>query len=315
MRWPRLLAIRQSLAHRERRRRAVIDITTRDCAVTQIGPLAAALVRSDDSASRRHLVLPQRPGARHVAAAARLFRFLERRGTRPRRRPRAGAPASGWWRSPSSRRRGTPLPGSISPTMVAPWPRISTTVLSPSVSASALPSGAVRISMSVMPPASRISKIGTPQPRKPHMCDMGRSFAPLAVPNGNERTGVAMHDRHHVGAHLVDLAMDEALAVLRLVGMRERVAVEVEGDDVLRASPCRAAGGATSDSCCGSLVVPHADVPEGIDDVETEQDLVGEHEVVEQGLGGFGEAVLAGSSASLQQSLHFWQLLASILVA
>ena len=68
--------------------------------------------------------------------------------------------------------------------MVAPWPRISTTDLSPSEAASALPSGAVRISMSVMPPASRISKIGTPQPRKPHMWNIGRSLAPLAVPNG-----------------------------------------------------------------------------------------------------------------------------------
>src|SRR6185295_15595292 len=43
----------------------------------------------------------------------------------------------------------------------------------------------------------------------------------LCGPERDQRARVTMHDRHDFRPQLVDFAMDEALAVLRLVGMSE----------------------------------------------------------------------------------------------
>ena len=68
-------------------------------------------------------------------------------------------------------------------TTTAPWPRISATLFAPSVFASACPSGSVLTSMSVSPPAARMSNTGTPAPRNALMWYSGRSGTPL-TPNG-----------------------------------------------------------------------------------------------------------------------------------
>ena len=64
------------------------------------------------------------------------------------------------------------------PTTTAPCPRISVTLLAPSVFASAWPSGSVLTSMSVSPPAARMSNTGTPAPRNALMWYSGLSGTP-----------------------------------------------------------------------------------------------------------------------------------------
>ena len=168
--------------------------------------------------------------------------------------------------------------------MVAPWPRISTTFLSPRLVRERPaqlrgPDQHVGVAPGLADFEDRDAAAQEaahvehrPQPRA-----LGRA-------KGNQRVGVAMHHRHHVGAQLVDLAVDEALGILRLVRMGQRREVHVEQHDVLRRHHAR------RQMACHQVVVrivrvPHADVPEGVDRLEAEQDLVGEHEVGEQFLG------------------------------
>ena len=55
------------------------------------------------------------------------------------------------------------------PTTVEPWPRMSTQVQLPKDLANDLPRALLLISMSVLPPSSRISKCEEPSPKKPAM--------------------------------------------------------------------------------------------------------------------------------------------------
>src|SRR5262249_42654466 len=71
--------------------------------------------------------------------------------------------------------------------------------------------------------------------------------------------------------------------------MRERIAIHVEGDDVARGHHAGRNVARHQVSVRGIALVTDADVPEGVDDVEAEQDLVGEHEVIELDLGRAGE--------------------------
>ena len=132
----------------------------------------------------------------------------------------------------------------------------------------------------------------------------GLKLRTLGGAEWDERAGVTMHDRDHVRPQLVDLAVDIALAHLRHVDMRERVTVHVEGDDVSRRDHAGRDVARHQVSALGFALVADADVPERIDDVEAEQDLVGEHEIVELKLGragelgGFGRSSLGASSLS-----------------
>jgi len=69
------------------------------------------------------------------------------------------------------------------PTVASPWPRIKTTDLSLSLSASDLPRGGSRTSMSVSPKSFRMSQTGAPAARNAALWNIGRSGTWL-TPNG-----------------------------------------------------------------------------------------------------------------------------------
>ena len=73
--------------------------------------------------------------------------------------------------------------GRLDPTTAMPWPRMSTTAALPSASAKALPSWAFETSMSVIPPALRISNTGTRGERNAEMWNVG-CIGAWVVPNG-----------------------------------------------------------------------------------------------------------------------------------
>ena len=104
----------------------------------------------------------------------------------------------------------------------------------------------------------------------------------------DERPRVAMHDRGHFRAQLVDFAVDEALRILRPVRMGERVALEVEGDDVLRRDHARRQVPRHEiEVRVGRMA--HAQMSEGIDDVIVKQNFVAQDEVIEQILRQLGQ--------------------------
>ena len=69
------------------------------------------------------------------------------------------------------------------PTIASPWPRIKTTGLSLSFSASDLPREGSRTSMSVSPKSFRMSQTGTPAARNAALWNIGRNGTSL-TPNG-----------------------------------------------------------------------------------------------------------------------------------
>ena len=103
----------------------------------------------------------------------------------------------------------------------------------------------------------------------------------------HDRMAVAVHHRGHVGTAAVDLAVDEALQIdlapLRVHGLAvQRELHDVVGRDLARRHV------AGEEEAVGDAVVADADMAEGIHHALVEQDVVGEHELLDQAAGGLG---------------------------
>ena len=56
----------------------------------------------------------------------------------------------------------------------------------------------------------------------------------LGIGERDHRRRMTVHDRHHVGAYLIDLAVDETFEIGRAAARIDRRAVQVEFHDVVR---------------------------------------------------------------------------------
>ena len=92
---------------------------------------------------------------------------------------------------------------------------------------------------------------------------------------------MTVHDRLHVGPLLVDLAVDEALAVEPVLGRRNRHAVEIVGEQILFGDEHRRQM-ARHHVLLRVLVVPDAEVTERVDDAVLEEDLVADEQILDQ---------------------------------
>ena len=101
-----------------------------------------------------------------------------------------------------------------------------------------------------------------------------------------------MNHRHDVRTRLVDFAVDETLEVDGpAVGVQGR-SIEIEFDDVLRLHASRRHV-ASEQEPVGVLVVAHAHMAEGIQHALVEQDVVGRHQIGDQGRVGWLTVALA----------------------
>ena len=89
---------------------------------------------------------------------------------------------------------------------------------------------------------------------------------------------MAVHDRVDVRPHLVDLAMDEALAIGRAAVGIDRIAVEIEGDDVRHRHVARRHR-LHLQIAVGIARVAHADMAEGVEHAVLGEDVVGRHQI------------------------------------
>ena len=90
-----------------------------------------------------------------------------------------------------------------------------------------------------------------------------------------------MHDRLHIRARAIDLAMDEALQIHAPAGRIERRTVKVEGDDVFGPDQTWRHV-AREQEVPRRGVVTHARMPESVDDPLAVQDAVGDDELVDK---------------------------------
>ncbi len=92
-----------------------------------------------------------------------------------------------------------------------------------------------------------------------------------------------MHDRVHIRAGFVDLAVDEALIVGASLAHGEGIAVEIIDREILAPHQAGRALG-REHVHLRVLVVAHADMPEPVDNILVIEDVVGDDEIIEQRL-------------------------------
>jgi len=98
---------------------------------------------------------------------------------------------------------------------------------------------------------------------------------------GNHTRRMAVHHGLHVAAGAIYLGVDEALQIHPLSACVDRHAVEVENEDIVAPDePRRHVAG--KQEMAGRLVVPHAHVPEAIDNALPVKDPVGEYKLVDK---------------------------------
>jgi hypothetical protein len=94
----------------------------------------------------------------------------------------------------------------------------------------------------------------------------------------DDGVGVAVYDRDHVRAEAIDFAVNEPFEINRSAGCSERVAVEIEFQNV-RGCHQRRRHAASEQEAVRPLVVPDADMPERIDHILVVKDMVRCHKV------------------------------------
>src|SRR5215813_6956014 len=146
--------------------------------------------------------------------------------------------------------------GIVSATTTAPWPRMRAAGLSARAFASARPSATVSTSMLVMPPASRISKTGTPAARNALWWYIGRSGTFLSRSLAPESVTAA--DILEYG-----LAIEP---VLQDVGRRHRFRREGSREEEAILVPRRA----------------DADMTVAVDDAFRREDVIGGDEIADE---------------------------------
>ena len=113
-----------------------------------------------------------------------------------------------------------------------------------------------------------------------HMADRAE-LRGLDDAEGHHGGRMAMHHRHHIRTRLVDLAMDEAFEIDGAAIGGQRMAVDVEFDDVVR----RHQGGrhvAGQQIALGIGVAAHAHMAERVHHALAEQDAVGDRQLLDQ---------------------------------
>ena len=98
---------------------------------------------------------------------------------------------------------------------------------------------------------------------------------------------MAVDDGIHIGAHFENFAVDEALQIGFAATLVDHVAVEVAGQDVVGLHQGRghAAG---NEKALRVGRVAHADVAKAVEHTLVDQDVVGQHQVVNEGGVGMG---------------------------
>ena len=92
---------------------------------------------------------------------------------------------------------------------------------------------------------------------------------------------MAVDHRVDVGAHLVDLAVDEALAIDRAAARIDRIAVEIEGDEVAHRHVARR-DRLHLQIAVGVARIPDADMAERVEHAVVRQDVVGGDQIERQ---------------------------------
>ena len=104
----------------------------------------------------------------------------------------------------------------------------------------------------------------------------------VAVAERDEARGVIVQHRHHVGARLVDFAMDHALEEQPGLAQPHRIVVEIAGDDVGRGDQ-RRRHAARDPIMLRMGVIARADMPVGVEHAVVGEDAVGRHQIIQQG--------------------------------
>jgi len=89
---------------------------------------------------------------------------------------------------------------------------------------------------------------------------------------------MVMAHRHHLGSSFVDFAVDHALGILPHAGVAHRLRVKVVFDEILRLNKFGRAR-ARQQIAIGISGMPHAHMPEGVDDAFMGDNTVGKGEL------------------------------------
>ncbi len=119
----------------------------------------------------------------------------------------------------------------------------------------------------------------TPSYETCHVID--RPERDVACAEGDDRRGVVVHHGLDFGPDLVDFSMNEALEVHSGVASIHRLAVEAELQDVVRGDRLRC-DRAGNEVAVGILVVPDADMAVTVHDLQSGEDAVCRHQVLDQ---------------------------------
>src|SRR5579871_6616441 len=98
-----------------------------------------------------------------------------------------------------------------------------------------------------------------------------------------------MDDRADIGPRLVDLAMNEALAVMLLAALGHGIAIERELADIGLGDNTRR-DIARHHIFRRILVMPHADMAEAVEDLVIEEDQIGRDQIFDEARRGGDEA-------------------------
>ncbi len=106
----------------------------------------------------------------------------------------------------------------------------------------------------------------------------GTSATP-AMQNGITASGMMVADRHHVGPHLIDAAVDDPFRIKLHVRRLDRLGVERELQNVLGLDQSRRAG-TREQVTAGILRMADADMAEGVENAFVRQHAVGERDLM-----------------------------------
>src|SRR6516225_823892 len=166
------------------------------------------------------------------------------------------------------------------PASEAPWRRSSSIQYGPSARAWEAPSSGVVTRRLVSPNSSRLSPERHFFSERATEMKQGHELDASSAKR-QHRGGVVMTDGIHVGSRLIDLAVDDHLAVEAHMGRHHRLRIQRHFENVGRLDQlARAVAG--NEIAAGVLRVARTDVPECIDDAFVGKDAIGDGKLVPQ---------------------------------